>query len=145
MQRYRPMRISQLDALEARWNAGVFRVIFKHQGRGDCCPSLKEGGVTLDEAMQIKNRIITIAPLKGIDVTSVHVIGPDGLLVDYSIPREQKNDLMNNNSISQDNEIVIKQTLNSKQLKGLSNLDNVDLSLLVNPEALEYAGDTDDD
>lgn len=138
------MRISQLDALEARWNAGVFRVIFTHQGRSDCCPSLKEGGVTVDEAMQIKNRIITIAPLKGIDVTSVHVIGPDGVLVDSLRRIADSLILMNNNSISQDNEFVIKQTLNDKQLKGLSNLDNVDLSLLVNPDALEYAGDVDD-
>jgi hypothetical protein len=34
--------------------------------------------------------------------------------------------------------------LNDKQLKGLSNLDNVDLSILVNPDALEQAGDIDD-
>ena len=139
------MRISQLDALEAKWNAGVFRVVFKNGDKQDCCPSRLEHGVTLDEAMTIKTRIITIAPMKGIDISSVHVIGPDGLQVNAVGPRVVNHELMNSKSIEIDNAIVIKQTLNDKQLKGLSNLDNVDLSLLVNPDALEYAGDVDDD
>ena len=139
------MRISQLDALEAKWNAGVFRVVFTHGDKQDCCPSSREHGVTLDEAMTIKNRIITIAPMKGIDISSVYVIGPDGLAVNVVGPRAVNHELMNSKSIEVDNAIVIKQTLNDKQLKGLSNLDNVDLSLLVNPDALEYAGDVDDD
>ena len=138
------MRISQLDALEAKWNAGVFRVVFTNGDKQDCCPSRLERGVTLDEAMTIKNRIITIAPMKGIDISSVYVIGPDGLQVNAVGPRVVNRELMNNKSIEVDNTIVIKQTLNDKQLKGLSNLDNVDLSLLVNPDALEYAGDIDD-
>jgi len=138
------MRISQLDALEAKWNAGVFRVVFTNGDKQDCCPSSREHGVTLDEAMTIKNRIITIAPMKGIDVSSVHVIGPDGCVVDSVVPRATVRELINNNSIQIDNAIVVKQTLNDKQLKGLSNLDNVDLSILVNPDALEYAGDIDD-
>ena len=139
------MRISQLDALEAKWNAGVFRVVFTNGDKQDCCPSRLEHGVTLDEAMTIKTRIITIAPMKGIDISSVHVIGPDGLQVNAVGPRVVNHELMNSKSIEIDNAIVIKQTLNDKQLKGLSNLDNVDLSLLVNPDALEYAGDVDDD
>ena len=138
------MRISQLDALEAKWNAGVFRVVFTNGDKQDCCPSRLERGVTLDEAMTIKNRIITIAPMKGIDISSVYVIGPDGLKVNAVGPRVVNHELMNSKSIEVDNTIVIKQTLNDKQLKGLSNLDNVDLSLLVNPDALEYAGDIDD-
>lgn len=139
------MRISQLDALEAKWNAGVFRVVFTNGDKQDCCPSSREHGVTLDEAMTIKNRIITIAPMKGIDISSVYVIGPDGLAVNVVGSRVVNHELMNSKSIEVDNAIVIKQTLNDKQLKGLSNLDNVDLSLLVNPDALEYAGDVDDD
>lgn len=138
------MRISQLDALEAKWNAGVFRVVFTNGTKQDCCPSSREHGVTLDEAMTIRNRIITIAPMKGIDISSVYVIGPDGLPVSSVSHSSASQELMNNKSIKIDNEIVIKQTLNDKQLKGLSNLDNVDLELLVNPDALEYAGDIDD-
>ncbi len=139
------MRLKQLDALEAKWVAGVFRVFFDSGNKRDCCPSLREHGVTLDEAMIIRDRIITIAPMKGIDVSSVHVIGPDGLSVTSANAARAINKPINAEPVELVDADVIKRKLNNKQLRGLSNLDNVDLALLVNPDALEQAGDIDDD
>lgn len=95
---------------------------------------------------------MTVAPLLDIDESSIHVIGADGM------PVKQRLAVVSNPAfVHVDQGASVKQdviqsslvqharTLSVKQRKALLNLDNVDLDLLVNPEALEDAAPDMDD
>lgn len=91
----------------------------------------------LDEAFKVADRLRVVAALKGIDKSTIKVIGPDGQEASMILPFVHV--------ARMDTAIQVKQSsLSSKQQRGLINLDNVDLDLLVNPEALEDAAQDDD-
>lgn len=146
------MNVKQLEALERAWRRGVYRVSYMGKDGHATCPPATEPPVTLVKAQSYMSRIMTVAPLLDIDESSIHVIGADGM------PVKQRLAVVSNSAfVHVDQGAPVKQdviqsslvqharTLSVKQRKALQNLDNVDLDLLVNPEALEDAAPDMDD
>ena len=131
------MNLKELEALERKWQKGVYRVTYQTSSGTESLPDKPNNGMILDEAFRVADRLRVVAALKGIDKSTIKVIGPDGQEAAMILPFVQV--------ARMDAAIQVKQSsLSSKQQRGLINLDNVDLDLLVNPEALEDAADQDD-
>lgn len=131
------MNLKELERLERKWQKGVYRVTYQTSSGTESLPDKPNTGMILDEAFKVADRLRVVAALKGIDKTTIKVIGPDGQEAPTLLPFVQV--------ARMDTALQVKQSsLSSKQQKGLINLDNVDLDLLVNPEALEDAAQDDD-
>ncbi|NBV25698.1 MAG: hypothetical protein EBR99_00020 [Actinobacteria bacterium] len=146
------MNVKQLEALERAWRKGVYRVSYMSKDGHATCPPATEPPVTLVKAQSYMSRIMTVAPLLDIDESSIHVIGADGLPVKQRLAVVSNpafvhvdQDASVKQDVIQSSLVQRAQTLSVKQRKALLNLDNVDLDLLVNPEALEDAAPDMDD
>jgi hypothetical protein len=132
------LNLKELKALERKWQKGVYRVTFQTSSGTESLPDKPNLGMILDEAFKVADRLRVVAALKGIDKATIKVVGPDGQEPASILPFVQP--------VRTESADPVKQfSLSVKQRKGLTNLDNVDLDLLVNPEALEEAAQDDED
>lgn len=133
--------VKQLGELERTWRRGVYRVGYTGGGVEGTCPPDGQRGVSLGRAIRLRARIEVIAPLLDIDLTTLRIVGPGGEVVKTDVKNESRSEVKHAQA-------PVKMPpspapLTPNQRRALQHLDNVDMSLLVNPEALEEVGSAD--